>query len=74
MIRVVPRFHRLLEEDAALAQEWRRRRVDPSTPDNGPGGCMDLAEISGLPVVQLAANAGGERDRLHTTFLAGLCF
>ncbi len=70
-IRVVPRFHRLLEEDAALAQEWRRRRADPSTPDNGPGGCMDLAEISGLPVVQLAANAGGERDRLHATFSLG---
>jgi len=46
----------LQAESADLAREWHERRQ--LLPDNGPGGSMDLAELEGLAVVQLAAKAG----------------
>jgi hypothetical protein len=55
-IRVAAGFHRMLEDDPQLAQRWHEIRQ--RAPDNGPDGCMDLAELSGLPVTQLAARAG----------------
>ena len=55
-LRVVAGFHRLLERDPQFARQWHETRQ--VLPDNGPGGCMDLAELSGLPVTQLAGRAG----------------
>ena len=51
-IRLIPGFHKRLES-TDLAREWHARRQ--LLPDNGPGGAMDLAEIEGLPAVQLGA-------------------
>jgi hypothetical protein len=49
-------FHTVLQNDPAFAAELQARRTQH--PDNAPGGCMDLEELTGRRAVSIAGRAG----------------